>query len=277
MNNLMTKSFLSYADLKKQAQLDVQVDLSEAEPGEIRPTNQENLSLFFQEVEAIKSQMEEISDLLHDLQSLNEDAKSTHSAKIRRGLRDRMDSDTVSILRKVKSLKSKLDSLDKSSTKSRTMSVAFREGSAVDRTRVAVSNGLRVKFKDIVHGFTCLREKIMLDQKAFLTRKYFNVTGVMPSEETVDKLMSGSIKVMALEVEDKERNEVMKDIERSLNKLHQVFLDMAVLIEKQGDQVDDIEQNVAKAGGILHFVSLLHFIANLELVECSSYVHWGFS
>lgn len=70
----------------------------------------------------------------------------------------------------------------------------------------------------------------------------------MPSEETVDKLMSGSIKVTALEVEDKERNEVMKDIETSLNKLHQVFLDMAVLIEKQGDQIDDIEQNVAKAG-----------------------------
>lgn len=176
MNNLMTKSFLSYADLKKQAQLDAQVDLSEAETGEIRPTNQENLYLFFQEVEAIKSQMEEISNLLHDVQSLNEDAKSTHGAKILRGLRDRMDSDTVSILRKVKSLKSKLDALDKSNTKSRTMSVAFREGSAVDRSRVAVSNGLRVKFKDIIHDFARLREKIMLDQKAFLTRKYFIVT-----------------------------------------------------------------------------------------------------
>ncbi|KAM7524154.1 hypothetical protein LguiA_014056 [Lonicera macranthoides] len=37
----------------------------------------------------------------------------------------------------------------------------------------------------------------------------------------------------------------MMDIQRSLNKLHQVFLDMAILVETQGEEIEDIEQNMA--------------------------------
>ncbi|PQM35867.1 syntaxin-112-like [Prunus yedoensis var. nudiflora] len=32
----------------------------------------------------------------------------------------------------------------------------------------------------------------------------------------------------------------LKDLQRSLTQLHQVFLDMAVMVEKQGEQMDDI-------------------------------------
>lgn len=255
MNDLMTKSFLNYVDLKKQVQLDLQAEISDAETGELNPTDQENLSFFFQEVETIKSKMAEITNLLHDLQSLNEEAKSTHSAKLLRGLRDRMDSDTVSILRKVKSLKSCLESLDKSNATNRRISVAFPEGGTVDRIRIAVTNGLRIKFKDMISDFTGLREKIMHDHKEDLRRKYFNAMGELPSEEIVDKLLSGSAKIEVFEgrlggscLEAKERYEAVRDIQRSLNKLHQVFLDLAVMIEKQGEQIDDIEQNVVNAG-----------------------------
>ncbi|TQD75306.1 hypothetical protein C1H46_039154 [Malus baccata] len=89
MNDLMTKSFLSYVELKKQAQKDLEADLDvETGAGKLNPSGQENLSQFFQEVGAIKADMEEITNLLHDLHCLNEEAKSTHSANILRGLRD---------------------------------------------------------------------------------------------------------------------------------------------------------------------------------------------
>ncbi|KAL6270104.1 hypothetical protein ACE6H2_027015 [Prunus campanulata] len=32
----------------------------------------------------------------------------------------------------------------------------------------------------------------------------------------------------------------LKDLQRSLTQLHQVFLDMAVMVEKQGEQMDDM-------------------------------------
>jgi syntaxin 1B/2/3 len=39
----------------------------------------------------------------------------------------------------------------------------------------------------------------------------------------------------------------MKDIEKNLLELHQIFMDMAVLVESQGEQLNDIEQQVNKA------------------------------
>lgn len=80
----MTKSFLSYVELKKDSEQDV-------EKGE------EKLSCFLGDIETIKTLTEEISHLLLELQNLNEETKSTHSAKILRGLRDRMESNVVMI------------------------------------------------------------------------------------------------------------------------------------------------------------------------------------
>lgn len=280
MNDLMTKSFLSYVDLKKQAQLDLEANvLSEVETGDLNPIDQHNLSLFFQEVETIKTQMAEISNLLHDLQSLNEEAKSTPSTKILRGLRDRMDSDTIAILRKVKPVKARLESLDRSNASNRRISISFHEGSTVDRARVTVTNGLKMKFKEMVNDFTVLREKITLDHKEDLRKKYFNATGEVPSEEIVDKLLSGSLKIEVFEGRlggsdvEEERHEVVKDIQRSLEKLHQAFLDMAVLIENQGDQIDDIEQNVAKAGEYVSGgTNSLHYAKQMK--KNKNWVHW---
>ena len=42
-----------------------------------------------------------------------------------------------------------------------------------------------------------------------------------------------------------ERHEAVKELEKSLMELHQVFLDMAVLVEAQGEMLDNIEQQVS--------------------------------
>ena len=41
----------------------------------------------------------------------------------------------------------------------------------------------------------------------------------------------------------------VKDLEQSLVELHQIFLDMAVLVEAQGEMLDNIEKQVREAGG----------------------------
>ena len=42
-------------------------------------------------------------------------------------------------------------------------------------------------------------------------------------------------------VEIQERHAAVRELERSLLDLHQVFLDMAVLVEAQGEMLDNIE------------------------------------
>ena len=49
-------------------------------------------------------------------------------------------------------------------------------------------------------------------------------------------------------MENQERYEALKEIQRSSSELYQVFLDMAVLVEAQGKKINDIGENVASAG-----------------------------
>ncbi|KAK0605633.1 hypothetical protein LWI29_029120 [Acer saccharum] len=276
MNDLMTKSFLSYVELKKQAGKDIEADL-DIERGQLSPKDEQNLSQFFQEVSVIKVEMEEITNLLFDLQNLNEGTKSTHSAKLLRGQRDRMESNTVSVLRKAKIVKARLEALDKSNVTNRSISHDFREGSSVDRTRISVTNGLRVKLRDLMNDFQSLREKIWSDYKKDLKRRYYNATGEEPSEEVIEKMISGGGKVQTFDDMDlgsRERHEAVMDIQRSLTKLHQVFLDMAVLVETQGEKIDDIEENVVSAGDYISGGTNSLYYANQMKNKKKPWVFW---
>ncbi|KAF7127259.1 hypothetical protein RHSIM_Rhsim11G0178700 [Rhododendron simsii] len=252
MNDLMTKSFLSFVELKKQAMKDLEAG-PDLEMGQLDPVDEKNLSQFFEQVAGIKADMEEITNLLLDLQSLNEETKSTHSAKVIRGLRDRINSDMVAVLRKAKIIKTKLELLDQSNVVNRSISVGFKEGSPVDRTRMSVTNGLRIKLKDMMNDFQCLREKIVKEHKEGLKRRYYSATGQEPTEEMMEKMVLGNGQVGIFEgkgdlvMENQERHEVLKEIQRSLTELHQVFLDMAVLVETQGEKINDIQENVVSA------------------------------
>ena len=79
-------------------------------------------------------------------------------------------------------------------------------------------------------------------------------------------MISGFVKVQLfegnteLDLRSKEKHEALMDIERSLTKLHQIFLEMAVLVETQGEKMVDIEENVANAG---HFILLVCVISML--------------
>ncbi|KAL2531528.1 Syntaxin [Abeliophyllum distichum] len=224
------------------------------EEGRLSHTDEDNLSQFFQEVEAIKENMTEITNLFVDLQSLNEETKTTHSAKILRGLRDRMDSDIVSVLHKAKIVRARLEALDKSNMVNRRISVRYSEGSAVDRTRISTTKGLRAKLRDIMNDFQVLREKILSDYKDSLKRRYYNATGEVPSEEVIDKMVSENGK-------------------KSLNKLHQVFIDMAVLVETQGERIDDIEHNVANGKSFVSGGTSSLFYAK-QMKKRKKWIYW---
>ncbi|KAI4327617.1 hypothetical protein L6164_020056 [Bauhinia variegata] len=257
MNDLMTNSFLSYIELKKQAQKDLEAGL-DIEAGKLNPIVDQNLSLFFHEVDAIKSEMAEITNLLFDLRHLNEETKSIHSAKVLRGLRDRMESDMVAVLRKAKIIKARLQALDQSNINNRTISEAYKEGTPIDRTRISVTNGLRVKLRDMMNDFQSLRDKALSDHKEDLKRRYYSAIGEVPSEEMMEKMISGSLKIESIagkaeaDMDTQLRNEAVRNLQRSLNKLQQVFLDMAVLVETQGEKIDDIEENVTNASDFIH-------------------------
>ncbi|CAA7029709.1 unnamed protein product [Microthlaspi erraticum] len=255
MNDLFSSSFKKYSDLKQQAQAD------DIEAGK----ETMNLDKFFEDVENVKDDMKGVETLYKKLQDSNEECKTVHNANKVKELRARMDGDVSQVLKKVKMIKQKLEALEKANANSRNVP-GCGPGSSTDRTRMSVVSGLGKKLKDLMDRFQGLRARMNDEYKETVERRYFTITGEKADEQTIDNLISsgesenflqkaiqeqGRGQIMDTISEIQERHDAVKEIEKNLIELHQVFLDMAALVEAQGQQLNDIESHVSKASSFV--------------------------
>ncbi|XP_077245176.1 syntaxin-121-like [Tasmannia lanceolata] len=224
-----------------------------------------NLDKFFEDVEGIKEELREVEKIHQRLQDSNESSKTLHNAKSIKDLRARMDADVSQALRRAKLIKVKLEALDRANAANRSLP-GCGPGTSTDRTRTSLVNGLRKKLQDSMDKFRALRELITSEYKETIERRYYTVTGEKPDDRTVEALIStgqsetflqkaiqeqGRGRVLDTISEIQERHDATKEIEKNLLELHQVFLDMSVLVEAQGEQLDDIESQVARANSFV--------------------------
>ncbi|KAL8204845.1 hypothetical protein R6Q57_010468 [Mikania cordata] len=220
-----------------------------------------NLAEFFHDVDAIKEELKGLESLHDQLQSSNEQSKTLHNANSIKKLRTKMDNDVVSSIKKAKLIKNRLEALDRSNETNRNLPNCG-PGSSTDRTRTSVVSGLRKQLQSSMKSFNDLRQKMAAEHRETVQRRYYTVTGENADEAIVDKLIStgesenflqkaiqeqGRGQVMETVLEIQERHDAVTVIERNLKELHQVFMDMAVLVEVQGEQLDDIESHVNRA------------------------------
>ncbi|PSS10285.1 Syntaxin-124 like [Actinidia chinensis var. chinensis] len=230
MNDLFLGSFKRYTDLNHQMAMD------DVEVGRQAGNNEGNL-----------------------------DSKTVHNAKTMKELRAQMDLDVEQVLKKVKIIKKRLEALDQSSADHRKLP-GCGPGSSTDRTRVSVVSGLGKKLKDMMDDFQGLRGKMAAEYKETVERRYFTITGEKANEETIENLMAtgesesflqkaiqeqGRGQILDTISEIQERHDAVKEIEKNLLELHQVFLDMAALVEAQGHQLNNIESHMAHASSFV--------------------------
>lgn len=263
MNDLLNKTYSggrgrNYVDLKEDSLRDVEYG-AEVEMQNLDP--EKNLKVFFEEVDVIKNEMDKIKSLLAKLQDANDESKTIHKAQAMKVLRDRMDKDVSDVSKTARSIKEKLEQLDRANAISR-RTRGCEEGSPTDRTRSSITNSLRKKLKDYMEDFGSLRAKIMGEYRETIERRYYTVTGQRPDEETLEHIIEtgesenflqkaiqeqGRGQVLETIREIQERHDGVKEIEKNLLELHQIFMDMAVLVEAQGEQLNDIESQVNRA------------------------------
>ncbi|RWW52725.1 hypothetical protein BHE74_00040847 [Ensete ventricosum] len=275
MNDLLsTTSFKQYANWKHQ----VHMDQMEAGMSGMGADVGANLERFFEEVENVKNDLRGLESLYRRLQEANEESKTAHSAKTMKEVRARMDADIGQVLRQAKAVKAKLEALDQANAQHRNIP-GCGPGSSADRTRTSVVSGLGKKLKDLMDDFQGLRARIAAEYKETVGRRYYTVTGTHPDDDTIETLISsgasetfmqkaiqeqGRGQVMDTISEIQERHDAVKEIERSLLDLHQVFLDMAALVEAQGHQLNDIESHVAHASSYRRIRPLHAFVTAID-------------
>ncbi|KAB2637445.1 syntaxin-124 [Pyrus ussuriensis x Pyrus communis] len=255
MNDLFSSSFKKYTDLKQQAYLD------DVEAGK----ENVNLDKFFEDIENVKEDMRQVERLYKQLQESNEESKTVHNAQTMKELRTRMDLDVEQVLKKVKIIKGKLEGLERSNAAHRNLP-GCGPGSSADRTRTSVVSGLGKKLKDMMDDFQGLRARMTAEYKETIERRYFTITGEKASEDTIETLISsgesesflqkaiqeqGRGQIMDTISEMQERHDAVKEIEKNLIELHQIFMDMAALVEAQGHQLNDIESHVMHASSFV--------------------------
>ncbi|EFJ12216.1 hypothetical protein SELMODRAFT_124666, partial [Selaginella moellendorffii] len=191
----------------------------------------------------------------------HEDTKTVTKSDVMKAKKNEMEAQVDVVTKITQDIKHKIESLDKANILNR-KKPNCGEGSSTDRTRMSMTVTLKKKLKDVMQEFQNLRQKLQDEYREVVERRIFTVTGQKPDEETVDKLIEtgdsetifqkavqeqGRGQILDTIAEIQERHDAVRDIEKKLLDLHQIFMDMAVLVEAQGEMLDDIENQVSKA------------------------------
>ncbi|XP_076881131.1 syntaxin-132-like [Bidens hawaiensis] len=181
-------------------------------------------------------------------------------------IRKRMEKDVDEVGKIARGIKAKIETVNKENFANR-QKPGCGPGTGVDRSRTNMTNALTKRFRDIMTEFQTLRRKIDDEYREVVERRVITVTGTRPDEETINNLIEtgnseqifqnamkemGRGQVLNTLEEIQERHDAVREIEKKLLELHQIYLDMAVLIEAQGDLLDNIESQVANAVDHVH-------------------------
>ncbi|KAG6420428.1 hypothetical protein SASPL_116955 [Salvia splendens] len=223
-----------------------------------RSSSDVSLESFNKQIQEVEKQVDKLSVLLQNLKEANEESKSVTKASSMKAIRKRMEKDVGEVGKIARGIK-----LHELIPPNYSQNIANRQkpgcgkGTAIDRSRTNMTKcvSLTKKFRDLVTEFQTLRQRIEEEYREVVERRVITVTGSRPDEETINNLIetgnSEQIFQQAMQEsgrgqEIQERHDAVKEIEKKLLDLHQIYLDMTVLVEAQGDILDNIESQVCE-------------------------------
>jgi len=220
---------------------------------------EEFMNDFFGEVGAVKASM---SNIRRNIKSIEEKyVQSLNSISIEQGsksgneLQNLMDSTNVS----VNEVRVKLENMKKNNSSF----AAQKKASPTEvRIRVNMHGTLTQKFLELVQEYQEVQTSYRNKYKEKIERQYKIAKPDATSDEIEDAMQSGdSSKIFANQILDTHLHQQAKNalayiearhrdilrLESSIRELHQLFVDMATLVESQGELLNQIEHNVSQS------------------------------
>ncbi|XP_050206480.1 syntaxin-132-like isoform X2 [Mercurialis annua] len=255
MNDLLTDSFVGDAK-RPSGNDDIEMGMRTS-----RSNSDMGMEAFNKQIHEVEKQVDRVSGLLKNLKEANEESKSVTKASSMKSIKKRMEKDVDEVSKIGRAVKAKVEAINRDNLANR-QKPGCEKGTGIDRARMNVTNSLTKRFKDLMIEFQTLRQKIQNEYREVVERRVITVTGTKPDEETIDNLIEtgnseqifqkaiqemGRGQVLNTLEEIQERHDAVKEIEKKLLDLHQIYLDMAVLVEAQGEILDNIESQVTNA------------------------------
>uniref|UniRef100_A0A8P0SHQ7 Syntaxin-1A n=2 Tax=Canis lupus familiaris TaxID=9615 RepID=A0A8P0SHQ7_CANLF len=205
---------------------------------------------FFEQVEEIRGFIDKISENV-------EEVKRKHSAILASPNPDEKTKEELEeLMSDIKKTANKVRSKLKSIEQSIEQEEGLNRSSADLRIRKTQHSTLSRKFVEVMSEYNATQSDYRERCKGRIQRQ-LEITGrTTTSEELEDMLESGnpaifasgiimdsSISKQALSEIETRHSEIIK-LENSIRELHDMFMDMAMLVESQGEMIDRIEYNV---------------------------------
>merc|ERR1711907_456370 len=226
------------------------------EPTEDGPSQ---MDAFLEEVSSIKEMINAISNTsLGKIKKLHEKSqKATKPATVKK-IREQMRVEMQSVSKEASAAKKRIQQLSEDPE----ISEEASNHDASHRMKRSILMALEKKLKATMQEFSIMRDEFQHDYKEVIERRYFTITGEEADEDTLDQLMEtgdsetifqqaiesqGRGQVMDTVIEIQERHDAVMEVEKGLLELHQIFLDMATLVEQQGEVVDLIATQIEAA------------------------------
>ncbi|CAI0550596.1 unnamed protein product [Linum tenue] len=258
MNDLLTDSFVGPTNRVQSNDIEMGV---QGHSQSSRSSSDMGMASFNKQIQEVEKNVDKVAGLLKNLKDANEESKTVTKASSMKAIKKRMEKDIDEVGKTARFVKAKLEAINKDNLANR-QKPGCGKGTGVDRARMNVSNSLTKRFRDLMTEFQTLRQKIQDEYREVVERRVMTVTGTTPDEETIDQLIEtgdseqifqnamqemGRGQVLNTVQEIHERHDAVKEIEKKLLDLHQIYLDMAVLVEAQGEILDNIENQVTNA------------------------------
>lgn len=211
------------------------------------------LSEFFNEVE-------EISQSLDKIVATVEEVKKKHSAILSAPSTDEKNNQILeSLMAEIKSLSGKVKQKLKSMAHVIEQEEQGNMTSSALRIKKTQHSALTRRFVSAMTDYNTIQTDYRQRCKDRIKRQ-LEITGNVKTDTEIEEMLEGgdfAVFTQGIVVETQKARQTLADIEdrhadimkleKSIREIHQMFLDMAVLVESQGELIDRIEYNVQNA------------------------------
>jgi len=218
--------------------------------------NSQFMSDFFTQVDSLRTNIDKISELVDEVKRLHSTILAAPQAddRTKEELEDKMNE----IKRRANDVRQRLKKMEQDQEQLMTSSSSSKTQAQL-RIEKAQLFVLTQKFRDVMNDYNQVQLGYRQKCKERIQRQ-LEITGRSVTEGEVEEMLESgnpAVFTQGIMVETAQAKQSLADIEarhgdimkleKSIRELHEMFIDMAALVQTQGEMIDRIEYNVVQS------------------------------
>jgi len=212
---------------------------------------------FLQQLEQVRTKFNELDQLTNNIHGHSDSLESCTTSRDFRRLHDKFSSDIQQATQLIKTIKSQLDALEISNNDFQQKHAEGGRESDFEFRRVAW-NGFANRLRTSLLNFNRAQSRFekVYDHRTGVNGFNPDLTTRASQESPEDQLPQTSVQRAFAAAVDEEyqtiKKEDMKRLERSMREIREAFIQIAALVDSQGEMLDCIEFSVVNAKNYAH-------------------------